>query len=332
MKILTQGIIRASVALTVILTIASDIYGNDIRVLILDERFPEVPAVEGSIIKIGSISGEFFIGGINYRGNIEVWKDGRGLYVINELPLEEYVRSVVLSETANGWEMEALKAQAVIARTYAAKHISRNNGSLYHLTSSTIHQLYRGDKTNKRVAYAVMKTEAEVLTYRGDIIEAFYHSTSGGRTELPEEVFGKEIPYLGSVASDSSLSPYHTWQRELGIEEIQRALGINDLKDIRIETYTETGRVREISLIKESGTVAMAAKEFRKVIGWKQLPSTWFSVRRNGNTFYFDGRGYGHGVGLCQWGSQKMAKEGMSYREILSHYYPGSVISQYEGR
>ncbi len=305
---------------------------NDIRVLILDERFPLLPDDGESIKRIGSITGELLVSGVRYRGEIEVWKGKRGLYIINELPLEEYVKSVVLAEVAEGWEMEALKAQAVIVRTYAVEHMQRGGGRLYDLTSSTLHQLYRGDNFDARVAYAVMQTEGEILTYDGRPIKAFYHSTSGGRTELPEEVFGRSYPYLKSVTSDCSLSPYSVWQRRFSRGEIEKALGIRGLKDIRIKSYTKTGRVKELALITAEGTTVIPSKDFRRLLGWKALPSTWFALSRSDGSFFFDGRGYGHGVGLCQWGAQKMAKDGRSYREILSYYYPGTTIRLHEDR
>lgn len=305
---------------------------KEIRVLILDERFPELPDGETEIRRIGNIQGELLVSGTRYRGHIEVWKGKRGLYLINELPLEDYVRSVVISEVAEDWEMEALKAQAVIARTYALKHLRKNHGNLYDLTSSTLHQLYKGDNFDTRVAYAVMKTEGEVLTYDGELIEAFYHSTCGGKTELPEEVFGKSYPYLKSVSSDCSNSPYWFWQRRIKKSEIERATGVTGLEDIKISEYTKTGRAKKVQLINGNGTTEMLVKDLRRLIGWKKLPSTWFKIKRDKNSFIFDGHGYGHGVGLCQWGAQKMAKQGKNYREILSFYYPGALIMLYENR
>ncbi|NOZ24800.1 MAG: SpoIID/LytB domain-containing protein [Nitrospirae bacterium] len=309
-----------------ILASFSTAYARDIRVLILDKRFSATPDAEESIRKIGNFKGELLVSGVRYLGNIEIWKGERGLYLINEVPLEDYVRSVVLSEVADGWEMEALKAQAVIVRTYAVKYIQRGADRLYHLTSSTLHQLYRGDNSDSRVTYAVMQTRGEILTYDGEPIEAFYHSTCGGRTELPEEVFGRSYPYLKSVSSDCSLSSYWIWQRRFGRKKLEKDLGLPGLRDVRISGYTKTGRVKELTFVTAGGTKTILSKDLRRILGWKTLPSTWFSIRKNGDTFVFDGKGYGHGVGLCQWGAQQMAKEGKTYKEILSFYYPGTVI------
>ncbi len=323
--------------LSLIVLLPASAAGKEIRVLILDERFPELPDQEQKIERIGNIRGELLVSGVRYRGHIEVWKGKRGLYLINELPLEDYIRSVVISEVAEDWAMEALKAQAVLARTYALKHLDKNNGQLYDLTSSTLHQLYRGDNFDTRVAYAVMKTEGEVLTYEGDLIEAFYHSTCGGRTELPEEVFGKSYPYLKSVSSDCSNSPYWFWQRRITKRELEKALGLSGISTLKITSLTRTGRVKEVTITHSKGKTVFLAKDLRRLIGWKKLPSTWFSVKadtgmESSGAFIFDGRGYGHGVGLCQWGAEKMAEEGKTYREILSYYYPGAVITLHEDR
>ncbi len=167
-----------------VLSSLSMVHAGDIRVLILNKRFSTIPGTETTIKKIGNFKGELLVSGVRYLGNIEIWKGEKGLYLINELPIEDYVRGVVLSEVADGWEMEALKTQAVIARTYAVKHIQKGTNRLYNLTSSTLNQLYRGDNSDSRVSSAVMQTRGEILTYNGEPIEAFYHSTCGSIPEI----------------------------------------------------------------------------------------------------------------------------------------------------
>jgi stage II sporulation protein D len=268
------------------------------------------------------------VGGVSYKGNIEVYKGRNGLYLINQLPLEAYVESVVDSEVTESWEMEALKAQAVVVRTYAFRHILKNPNALFHLTSSTLHQIYSGENRNQRVVYAVMNTRGEVLTYKGKPIEALYHSTCGGTTEKAKEVFGHDIPYLKSVRNDCSISPYWRWKRVMERRTIESLLSERDILDIKTFSYTPTGRVKEVKIITKRGSYLLPAKDFRRLLGWRLLPSTWFEVRHEKDNFIFKGRGYGHGVGLCQWGAQQMAKEGKTYREILRYYYPGTSIQR----
>ncbi len=304
-------------------------YAQNIRVLILDKRFPLLPDDETALKQIGNIKGELLLRGKYYKGKIEVWKGKKGLYVINELPLEEYVKSVVYSETTDDWPLEALKVQAIVARTYAVRQILKNKDRLYHLSSSTLHQLYRGTQKDKLIEQAVNETKGLIVTYRGEPIEALYHSTCGGKTEYAEEVFSKSEPYLRSVKNDCSISPYWRWRKRISKAEMERALGIKDLRDIKIVSHTKSGRAKELKIITGLKTLQINAKDLRRVLGWRHLPSTWFSISREGENFVFDGRGYGHGVGLCQWGALEMALKGLTYKYILGYYYPGTKIERY---
>jgi stage II sporulation protein D len=303
-----------------------------IKVLILEDNYSTVPDKDEKMELLGTEKGDLLIAGTHYSGNIEVWKGSKSLYLINELPLEAYVESVVASEVGTNWDLEALKAQAVIARTYAVYQKSRDPDSRFHLTSSVLSQVYKGNNSQVLISFAVKETAGEILTYEGKPIEALYHSTSCGRTENPEEVFGISLPYLKSVETNCDMSPYCDWERKIPKEEIKRDLNIDELKDISIRSYTSTGRVKDLSVESDSGDSVVKATEFRKLLGWSRLPSTSFSMKVNGNSVTFEGKGYGHGVGLCQWSALEMAKEGKNYREILSYFYPGTGLQLYEGQ
>jgi stage II sporulation protein D (peptidoglycan lytic transglycosylase) len=305
---------------------------DTIKVLIVNEVYPKLPSKNEKIEKLGTMQGDLLVMGSRYAGNIDVWKGENGLYIINELPLEEYIRDVVAAEIVPDWDMEALKAQAVVSRTYALYQKTMNGNSLYHLASSVLHQVYKGKNPDMRIAYAVSATTGEVLTFDGKLIEAFYHSTCGGKTENPEEVFGKSYPYLKSVESSCDLSPYAVWERSIRLDEIAKAVSIAGIQDISIKTYTSTNRVKQLSIKTDSGVSTMNATDFRKALGWSRLPSTNFTLTRIGDAIIFQGSGYGHGVGLCQWGMLKMAREGKNYREILSFFYPGTTIQLYDNR
>ncbi|MEK7196074.1 MAG: SpoIID/LytB domain-containing protein, partial [Nitrospirota bacterium] len=260
-------------------------------------------------------------------------KGQNGLYVINEIPFEDYIKSVVLAEVGANWEMEALKAQAVVSRTYAVYQKNANGNYYYHLTSSVLHQAYKGNSSDTRIAYAVEKTSGEILIFNNKPIEAFYHSTAGARTELPEEVFGKSYPYLKSVEASCEASPYWVWERNIPISEIEKSLNISGIRGIKIKSYTATGRTKELEIDSESEQIAtIKSTELRRLLGWQKLPSTNFSLVRDNDSIIFEGKGYGHGVGLCQWSALEMAKKGKSYKEILSSFYPGTEIQLYEGR
>lgn len=303
---------------------------SKIKVLILEDNYT-LPDKNEKLVMMGNTEGDLLVNGTHYSGNIEVWKGEKGLYIINELPLEDYVESVVVSEVGPNWDVEALKAQAVISRTYAVYRKNLSGNSRFHLTSSVLHQVYKGANPHIQITYAVKETAGEILTYDGDPIEALYHSTSGGRTENSEDVFGKSYPYLKSVESNCELSPYWVWERKIPKEEIEKALGIKGIKEISTTSLTSTGRAKELSVESENDRTVIKATEFRKRLGWSRLPSTNFSMRMNGASITFEGKGYGHGVGLCQWSALQMARDGKNYREILSFFYPGTEIRLYEG-
>lgn len=306
-----------------------------IKVLLLDSKYPHIPQKNEKLVKLGNSKGDVILSGLKYAGSMAVWKGEKGLYIINEIPLEEYVKGVVAAEVGNKWDAEALKAQAVVARTFALNQML--NGGLgkatFHLTSSVLHQVYRGGGVPEGIAKAVYDTRKEILTYEGKPIMAYYHSTSGGMTEDPLEVFGKSYPYLKPLESNCELSPYFMWEKKITIQDIEKAINVSGLKDILIDSYTVSNRVRDFRLITETGERLFPAKDLRRLLGWDKLPSTMITtLMKDGAAFIFEGKGYGHGVGMCQWSALSMAKEGKSYREILSVFYPGAAIEVYEDR
>ena len=302
-------------------------FADKIRVLIIDQKYPSIPGKDEQLKKIGNNTKNTpLANGVYYTGQIEIWKGKNRLYVINEIPLEDYVKDVVIAEAGKSWEMEAIKAQAVVARTYAVYHKKAKEHSCYHLTSSVLHQAYKGNSPNARIAYAVEKTSGEILTFNGKPIEALYHSTCGGKTEVPENVFGKSYPYLVSVESSCESSPYWVWERNIQMSEIEKGLNISGIKEIGIISYTSTGRINELEINTESEQITLRATELRRLLGWQRVPSTNFSMIRDGDSIIFKGKGHGHGVGLCQWSTLEMAKKGKNYREILSFFYPGTEI------
>ena len=305
---------------------------DTIKVLILNEDFQKIPKKDEKIVKLGSKEGDLLLDGSHYTGNIEVWIGDSGLYIITELSLEEYVKGVVMSEVGPNWEMEALKAQAVISRTYALFKKKTNGGSLFHLTSSALHQVFKGNNFDVRAAYAVEETSGEILTFNRNLIEPFYHSTCGGRTETPEDVFGRSYPYLRSVESNCDISPLWIWEKKIPFYEIERSLNISGIKEISAKSFTSTDRVKELALVSNSGVFTIKATDLRKALGWSRLPSTNFTIAKDGDSIIFQGRGYGHGVGLCQWCALKMAREGKNYKEILSFFYPGTTLQLNESR
>ncbi len=299
---------------------------DSIKVLIVED--PNAPLLSEDAEKLGSLQGDIFINGHVYSGLIDIRKDKDGLHFINELPLDNYVEGVIAAEIGEDWDMEALKAQAVVSRTYALYIRDQNKGKDYHITSSFLHQVYKGDNTSEKIHLAVKGTEGEILTYQEQPIRAFYHSACKGATELPEEVWMESYPYLRSVPCRGENSPYEYWVRRFDIEEIEKALGIKGLNDIHITSLTSTGRVKTVTLSTEDSELEVHAADLRKLIGYEELPSTHFTVSIVGREVIFQGSGNGHAVGLSQWGALEMAQGGSMYKEILKHYYPETVLQK----
>lgn len=321
---------RLGLTLALILAMAATAWAGEatIRVLILDGAFTTVPLKGEKLTRIEKVSGDLQIEGNKYAGKIAVYKGERGLYLVDEVPFERYVASVVSAEAGSDWNIDALKAQAVIARTFALNRKMNEGGGAYDVTSSVLSQVFKGDNTDPVVALAVHETEGEILTYDGFPIAAFYHSTSDGMTESAEEVFGKSFPYLQPVAARSQLSPLKSWVRRIPLQEISSITGVKGISEIKTRSYTSTGRVKEIEICSDEGNKVFDAKDLRKLFGWKRLPSTDFNYKIEDGACVFEGKGWGHGVGLCQWCAQEMATDGKSYKEILRYYYPGALLTK----
>lgn len=275
------------------------------------------------------------INGKRYRGVFEIFPAEKGLLVVNELPIEEYLVGLINCEISSLWPVEAVKAQAVIARSYAIYQKDARRNALYHLESSVMDQVYDGvDIEDSRAARAVEDTSGEVLVYADGVIQAFYHSNCGGHTEAAENVWGADIPYLQGVACSYCLNtPSSRWEIALPVKKVESLLKngghqISGLKDVRAGSINRSGRFTNVTLVTSRGEAVLSGVSFRKAIGYSVIKSTNFTIRHNGDSLLFSGVGNGHGVGLCQWGSKERAGDGFNYREILAYYYPGVQIGK----
>ena len=274
----------------------------------------------------------------SYTGVFEIRADGESLEVVNAVPLEQYVASVVASEYGLD-DVEGTKAMAVVARTYAVRGSDKFDGAYAHV-DHTISQVYRGLSaiTNASRA-AAQATRGEVLTYESHLIEAVYFSSSGGHTANNEDVWdaSERLPYLrGRQDPYDSVAPHHTWQtavsRAAVLRGLERQFG-GSVRGFYLGDTASSGRLLTLELLRPNGRrEPVEAGAFRRTVnrsaGREVLRSTWFEARRQGNRYVFDGRGYGHGVGMSQWGAHGMAQAGRSYRDILAFYYNGTTLTQ----
>lgn len=294
--------------------------------------------------------------GRRYGGAIELYRVERhGLVAVNQLPLEEYLLGVVPLEIGprERAEAEAVKAQAVAARTYAIRHLGRRDSLGFDLFGDVEDQVYGGrDAERPDVSRAVAATAGEVLVWRGAPARAYYHSTGGGHTARVSDVWNLEdAPYLRRVSDRRpgggdfcDISPRYAWVASWTAEElaaavaggVERHFGLTappgPVTGVRVTGRTAHGRVTELEVRTEGGRWVVRKNDIRfflRTPDGRILGSTWFRVTAappEADGLRLTGRGYGHGIGMCQWGAIGRARAGHSYREILSHYYPGTEL------
>lgn len=240
---------------------------------------------------------------------------------IIELDLDEYLYGVVKSEMGTSYktngerkdvDIEALKAQAVASRTYAVYKINSSSNSEYDLTATTSDQVYNPNNVTEIVKDAVDSTSGQVITYYGEIICAYFFSTSGGHTEAPENVWYSSLPYLEGVED-----PYEPYIE--GKSEWEARISASKYGKIEILSTNENGRVMELKV----GDEVYTKNNIRMKLGASLIKSTWFELEydEDTNEYVFKGKGYGHGVGMSQYGAMGMAEAGFNYEEILKWYY-----------
>jgi len=273
-----------------------------------------------------------------YRGYLEVARANGALAVVNVVDLEEYLFGVLKDEIPPGWPGEAAKAMAITARTYAVYQMQQNPGALFHLRATTASQVYGGATgEDARTSLAVQATRGQILTFGGQPIAAFYHSCSGGATEDALDVFGPNFDTVIGVKDDFSLNcPYAFWVERLTAQQLEQAfqrIGYAVGRVVRIDDLlrSRTGRILRLAVYHTRGSLTLDGRRLREILGNDVIRSTDFEVRADGSGFTFVGRGWGHGVGLSQWGAKEMADLGRQHWEILKFYYPLADIRPLTG-
>jgi stage II sporulation protein D len=309
-----------------------------------------------------------------YRGKLEVSIENDRLLAVNIAPMEEYLLGVVPAEMPPGWPAEALKAQAVAARSYAYFNLGRFDYRNFDLADTVVSQAYSGVwAETEATTNAVVDTEGMVVTYNGNLADTLYHSTCGGKTASAVEIFEPtsevpkyvdiqkqsggmmvvrrekpatiEVPYLTSVDDKSPWdydyckdSPFYSWEHSYSMDALQIALARSiytdpggRLSSITVGARTVSGWVSYILVSGERDHVATGG-EFRGALNQylepNALPSANFEVTYANGQYTFSGKGFGHGVGMCQWGAKGRADDGIGYENIIKYYYPGCEITE----
>jgi len=279
-------------------------------------------------------SGIVLINGRRFRGNIElVKKDNRGLLVVNYIGLEDYIKGILYHEVSHYWPMETLQAQAIVSRSYAVYQMQENKLRDYDVTSDIYSQVYGGKTSERgRTNKAVELTSGQILTYQDKVVPTYFHAVCGGHTEDASLLWNTDIPPLkGAPCNFCKDSPRFNWHYVLTLEEIEKklvnaGLKIRGIKNITVLGKDKSGRITDLNMVSNKKDLKISAKDFRNIIGPNIIKSTNFSVNVIKRDAVFEGVGWGHGVGLCQWGAYFMAKQDYSTEQILKYYYPGTDV------
>jgi stage II sporulation protein D len=298
-------------------------------------------------------NGNCVYAGRTYRGNWTILSTDSGIAVINSLPMEDYLKGVVPHEigrlSMDGFE--ALKAQAVAARTYAYSHLDSRRSQGFDVYADTRDQVYNGRKDEDSLANeAIAETNGLVIKHNGKLIEAFYHSTCGGKTESAE-VWGQEPRFYLLSVPDSATgkafcesSRYINWeerftkaelaglfQRNVASARVDAIFSFSKVEQVFITEKFPSGRIKRLVVFTDKGSFEVFGDRVRWLFqrNGKILPSAQFSIVRNGNNFSLKGSGFGHGIGMCQVGAINRAKEGQKFDAILKAYYSGVSVERY---
>lgn len=278
------------------------------------------------------------LGGHLYKGDIVLRANEEGkLDIIEYVSLEDYLYGVLPVEMSPDWPLEALKAQAVASRTYALRYINPSRD--YDVSNGVEMQVYKGtSKANARIIEAVDSTRGEVLKFKGKLVTSFFHACCGGHTASSKAAWGEDIikPLYGVKDPFCSPSRHYRWEYFLAASDLLKFVQASGSTALRVDSFKiykkdRSGRAVSFLAGTDRGPVILKAKDTRSRFGTFEFRSTYITsiIKRKGG-FEVSGKGWGHGVGMCQEGAKQMAYKGKTYKKILHHYYPGAAIVDYE--
>lgn len=287
--------------------------------------------------------GRVFVQGRPYRGVVVLARlDRNRLSATNLVDVEDYLAGVLGEEMPLRWPAEALKAQAIAARTFALYRKKARRTSSFDLAATTLDQVYAGVEGESERAWEIVNaTRGVVMVFEWRLFPAFFHSTCGGHTEDARRSFGRGVfpgsdrNFMSGVPCETCRgSPHYGWTCKLSAAEVSRKVGLKEVREIRPLGCGPSGRATKVRISHAGGNKVFSLREFRGRVGrgLSRLRSGAFEVEPRGGAgfqpvrFVFRGRGFGHGVGMCQYGALGMARQGASYGRILAHYYRGAKL------
>lgn len=278
-------------------------------------------------VHVKSTSNEVCVNGKTYPGSLRIHRGEGGLLVVNSVDLDTYLKGVVPSEMPATWPQEALKAQAVVSRSFVLFHAVRNSEKDYDIASKT--QVYNPDKRDGRTDKAVDATRKTVLFYKGKVLLSFFCTCCGGFTEYAANVWQSEGEFPRPVRCPfCKEAGDFRWRARMSSGQLRRRLrgaGITGARRITVHRRSASGgRVTALKIECEDGEKIIRINRFRMAMGPNVLKSGFFEIEVEGEHVVFRGRGWGHGVGMCQRGAKVLAERGKSFKSILRHYFPGA--------
>ena len=288
-------------------------------------------------LQLSSDSGFIMAGDNSYRGKLELASVGPRLLVINDLDLEGYLAGLVNKEIRSSYPPEAVKAQIIAARSYALATAAdrRRAGALFDMYGTEQDQVYDGSLSEDAASHRfVEQTRGQVLVHQANIIKAYYHASSGGYSELPQNVWGglglarDSLAFLARLSVIDQDLKGSKWEVQLSAKMGLAWPDLGELSEVRVLERSLGQRVKRIKLVGSKDTKILSGPEFRKRFGPRWIRSTYFSVLKQKGGWQISGNGFGHGVGLSQLGARALARSGQKAKDILSHYYPFAHVEQ----
>ncbi len=309
------------------------ILANTLQVGVRDGKIALNDRVLDASVTLFARKGEFKLGDAHYAGTLELHAQEGKVLVVNYVPLEQYVAGVVPCEMPTSFKPHALRAQAVAARTHALYMLLRSKERIYDVWATTASQVYGGTtRGNATTTAAVRDTRGKVLLYDSGVALAFYHSHSGGTLENDVSVWKVDMPYYKARPDPASTKiKAMKWQHSIKKVQIaeklkQQGYPVKTVQAVRVLQRSASGRVARVRITTDSGAVDMNSNPFRLMVGAAAMKSTLCTIESGKNTVVFRGAGYGHGVGMSQWGAEGMARDGVKYENILQYHYPGTLV------